>query len=355
MSILIVYKDIYIYIYIFILVTALSLMCLLLLFWIIMNKPTVRENIVLQRIFRDPANPASFSSLEKLFQAGRANGLTNLTRDKVRYFLSAERSYTLHYPVRLHGKRDRILTYHIDDLHQIDVAFFTHLSAENDGYPYALFHIDTFSKQLWVTPLKTKSGAEVAAAIEKVFVDRSPNLCQTDKGLEFRNPHVRRVMQRYRVKHYYTESASFHCAIVERSIRTIKSRLYKYFTQRQTFRWIDVIERVVSAYNSTWHRSIGMAPNQVTQANVPQVLSKLFPTGTLPHEKVKFKFRRGAKVRLKRDRGIFGRGFDWTYTDEVFQIVRVEPGKKVAKYYLQDFRREPIQGVFYDWELVEVH
>lgn len=320
-----------------------------------MSKPSNPEIKILQKIFHDPANPASFSSVEKLFRAGRAKGLINLTRDKVRYFLSTERSYTLHYPARLNGKRDRILTYRIDDLHQVDVAFFTHLTAENDGYPFALFHIDTFSKRLWVTPLKTKSGGDVAAAIEKVFESRAPKLCQSDKGLEFRNPHVRHVMQKYGVKQYYTASSRFHCAFVERSIRSIKSRLYKYFTQRQTFRWIDVIQRVVSAYNSTRHRSIGMAPNEVTTENSPQVLAKLFPTGTRPHEKVKFKFQPGAKVRISRDRGKFGRGFDWTYTDEVFKIARSERGKKVAKYFLEDLKKESIEGVFYDWELVEVH
>jgi len=37
------------------------------------------------------------------------------------------------------------------------------------------------------------------------------------------------------------------CAIVERAHRTIRDRLYKYFTSKNTFRYFDVLSKFVRA------------------------------------------------------------------------------------------------------------
>ena len=41
------------------------------------------------------------------------------------------------------------------------------------------------------------------------------------------------------------------CAVVERALRAIRDRLYKYFTYKNTFRYIDVLPKFVRAYNDT--------------------------------------------------------------------------------------------------------
>jgi len=47
------------------------------------------------------------------------------------------------------------------------------------------------------------------------------------------------------------------CAVVERAHR---ERLYKYFTYKNTFIYIDVLPNFISAYNDTVHSTTGMAP-----------------------------------------------------------------------------------------------
>ena len=43
------------------------------------------------------------------------------------------------------------------------------------------------------------------------------------------------------------------CAFVERAHRTIRERLYKYFTYKYTYRYIDVLPKFVKAYNDMVH------------------------------------------------------------------------------------------------------
>jgi hypothetical protein len=55
----------------------------------------------------------------------------------------------------------------------------------NKGFKYILLVIDTFSKYVWLQPLKYKTGEEVAKAFRKIFDNskRSPAKLITDKGI----------------------------------------------------------------------------------------------------------------------------------------------------------------------------
>jgi len=43
--------------------------------------------------------------------------------------------------------------------------------------------------------------------------------------------------------------------------------MFKYFSHKNTLRYIDVLQDLVDSYKNTYHRSIGMAPNEVTSKN----------------------------------------------------------------------------------------
>ena len=45
--------------------------------------------------------------------------------------------------------------------------------------------------------------------------------------------------------------SEFHAGVVERAIRTIKTRLYKYFTQYDTTKWVDVITKIIDGINAS--------------------------------------------------------------------------------------------------------
>ncbi len=74
-----------------------------------------------------------------------------------------------------------------------------HYSKENDGYKYILAVIDVFSKYGWMRALKSKSGAEVAAAFKDIIegASRTPEMVWVDKGKEFYNSHVQKIVTLY--------------------------------------------------------------------------------------------------------------------------------------------------------------
>ena len=85
---------------------------------------------------------------------------------------------------------------------------------------------------------------------------------------------------------------------MERFNRTLKERLYRYFTAANTLRFDDVLPELVQGYNATRHRSIGMAPQDVTWDNEEAVWKRLY--GKRLKGKKKPKFKVGDRVRLNK-------------------------------------------------------
>ena len=119
---------------------------------------------------------------------------------------------------------------------------------------------------------------------------------------------------------FYTATNEPKAAVVERVNRTLKSKLYRYFTGVNSLHYIDVLQDIVDSYNNTYHRSIGRAPATVSLLNVGQVRRKLY--GKIERSKPKrFKFKVGDHVRLSLRKRLFKKGYKMNWTEEIFQIV----------------------------------
>ncbi|GFV47725.1 uncharacterized protein F54H12.2 [Trichonephila clavipes] len=68
-------------------------------------------------------------------------------------------------------------------------------------------------------------------------------------------------------------------SIVERFNRTLKTKNVEIFTEKNTKRYIGVVDKLVYSYNNTWHRSIQMTPASVTETNQSQVWENLYGYG----------------------------------------------------------------------------
>ena len=51
--------------------------------------------------------------------------------------------------------------------------------------------------------------------------------------------------------------------VVERFIRTLKNKIYKYMTAISKNVYIDKLDAIVNEYNNTYHRTIKMKPADV--------------------------------------------------------------------------------------------
>jgi L-rhamnose mutarotase len=135
----------------------------------------------------------------------------------------------------------------VDDLFQADLADMRNLASSNDGNSYILTCIDVFSRYAFAVPVKDKRGSTVAAAFEKIFAERVPNMLQMDRGTEFYNVQMQELFKKNGVRHYSSLNDDIKAALVERFNTTVKSRLFRYMTRSYTKRWIDVIDDVVSS------------------------------------------------------------------------------------------------------------
>ena len=228
---------------------------------------------------------------------------------------------------------------------------------ENAGNRYILMVIDIFSRYGWARPLKRKTPGEVVNALKSVFVTsgRKPLMyLQTDQGEEFENKQVREFLQLHGIKQFSGKS-QFKASIVERWNRTIKSKMFRYFTHVGKRRWLEVLPKLIKGYNASIHRSIGMAPRDVNKRNEFQLWKKQADADSKIKVDVRKLLHVGDYVRISLSKQLFTKGYDIQWTDEVFTItsVNTRPGSPVT-YSLRDYEGEAIEGVFYQQEVQRV-
>ena len=179
-------------------------------------------------------------------------------------WLSEQDAYTLHNPARRHFKRRRVIAGGLRQQWQADLVDLSKLKEDKDGMTFLLTVIDVFSKVAWCVPTKNMSAASLVSMLDITFSKGWPQTLQTDKGLEFLNKSVQALLKKYGIHHFSTHNAETKASVVERFNRTLKTRMWRYFTKHQTWRYIDVLQDLVQSHNNTPHRSIGMAPSQVS-------------------------------------------------------------------------------------------
>ena len=141
--------------------------------------------VYLKTIYYNPSHPASFAGPQKLYKVVKDEGKYDISMHKVRKFLQNQDSYSLHKPVRRRFTRNHVITAGIDDLWMADLIDMVKYAEYNEGFKYILVVIDTFSKYVWLRPLKQKTGHEVADAFNDIWsnTDRKPKRLITDKGM----------------------------------------------------------------------------------------------------------------------------------------------------------------------------
>ena len=233
---------------------------------------------------------------------------TKLKPEKVKEWLTTQDSYTLHKPVKYKFPRRRVVVGGMGHQMQADLVDVSRISKYNKGIKFILTCIDVFSKKAWAVPLKDKTGATFEESIE----DPLPSRLQTNKGTEFVNRKFQSWLTDKGVHFFTTENDDIKASIVERFNRTLKSKLWRYFTKHNTLTYLDILADVVEVYNRTPHSSIGMAPLDVNDELLGQVWFRLYAILLETIKSIPFKWgtqcasvRRG--VHLKRDTYLSGR------------------------------------------------
>ena len=132
-----------------------------------------------------------------------------------------------------------------DDQWQADLVDMSSLARFNKGYKFLLTCIDVFSKFAWVVSLENKTGESLAHGFQTILdTGRSPEKLQTDKGTEFLNRNFQSFLKEKSI-HFFTTNSELKASVVERFNRTLKTRMWKYFTAKNTRVYIDILQDIV--------------------------------------------------------------------------------------------------------------
>ena len=175
---------------------------------------------------------------------------------------------------------------------------------------------------------------------------------QTDKGTEFKNKEFQNFLKTKKIHFSTTENPETKASIVERFQRTLKTRMWKYFTHNRTLRYVDILPKLVHGYNHAYHRSIKCAPESVALKNELHVSENLY--GKSNSKKVKPKFKVGVFVRINKTKHTFDKGYLPNWTQELFQILAVVKTQTHITYKIKDLGGELVKGTFNSHELQRV-
>lgn len=259
----------------------------------------------------------------------------------------------LHKPARINYERRKVVIKGLNELFQADLVEMIPHAKFNKNYRYILIVIDVFSKYVWALPVKTKTGEEITRAMEKILItdNRIPINLQTDMGKEFYNKNFQALMKKYNINHYSTYS-NMKSSIVERVNRTLKSIMYKEFSINGSFRWYDLLHKIIKKYNNTRHRVIGMKPVDVNKSNEKMLLKSVYNYSTVTFSQLP-KFKINDHVRISKRRGVFDKGYTPNWSNEIFTISKIKYTDPIT-YLLSDAQSQPIKGCFYTEELQKV-
>lgn len=307
--------------------------------------------VTLKNHYYDASRAGSLGGVDALVKS------VGLKKPAVSQWLSGEDAYTLHKPVRRKFYRRPVLVSTIGEQIQADLVDVGAHSRENQNIRFLLTIVDAFSRYAWVIPLKNKTGAEVAQAIENVLSIHSYRLLQTDKGKEFYNQRVSSVLKTHGTKHFSTENEDLKASIVERFNKTLRGKIHRIITKSVKGKYLDQLGSVVRGYNETIHRSTGFKPINITYENAHEVWFRLNERRagfkSLPKKK-KPKLKIGDHVRLARGKTTFERGYAQRWSIELFKIKQVHTNINPIVYEIVDAAETPIKGTFYEQELQKV-
>ena len=208
------------------------------------------------------------------------------------------------------------------------------MSKYNKGFRFLLCLIAIFSKYAWIVP---KKGVIIVDAFQKILdkSGRKPNKIWVDKGSEFYNSSFKKWLKDNDIEMHSTNNEG-KCVIVERFIKTLKNKIYKYMTAISKNVYIDKLDDIVNEYNNTYHRTIKMKPVDVkdnTYIDFKKEVNDKDP-----------KFKVGDHVRISKYKNIFAKGCTPNWSEEVFVVSKIK--NTVSWTYV--INGEEIIGTFYE-------
>ena len=156
-----------------------------------------------------------------------------------------------------------------------DVAYLNDFA--QNGFKYLLFLMDCFSRYIFIFPLKRIRQNDVVPCIKSVISESVYKFSHfmTDRGSEFFNKGVQKLMEKYKIKHYSTKS-EMKCSIIERCIKTLKRKFAKFIIEHNDNLFLKNLHDIIASYNSSPHVGLlGESPLNIYTLHDRDKINKL--------------------------------------------------------------------------------
>lgn len=91
-------------------------------------------------------------------------------------------------------------------------------------------------------------------------------------------------------------------------IRTLKQRLYRWFSEKNSLKWTDVVQKIASGINASVCRVTGLAPIDVNHANAEAVWRRVYGQRQPPEAPPK-RYAVNTAVRIDKAKGAFHKSY----------------------------------------------
>jgi hypothetical protein len=299
--------------------------------------------------YTTPGNAIAFSGITQLQRHNYKN---------VPEFLSTLDHYTRSRQAKSPRIYNPIFVYRLRELLQSDLIDMSSISKHNENTRFILILINTYSRYVWVRPLKSKHAEVVAKAFDEILSTIHPPFERllTDAGKEYIGRAFQDMLRRHNLKHTIAYSVS-KAATAERAGQTLKNLISNYLTYNETFRYLPQLDNLVLTYNSRPHRGIdhlspSEAENPDNKVRVLNALNKKYESVLHSRPKHGPRFKVGDTVRLSIYSPLFKKASHEQFTKEFYKIRSVITRLPITQYEVATFDlSNNVKGRFYEAEL----
>ena len=309
----------------------------------------------LKSIYYDPQHEASFSSPEALYSFVKRDKQYKMTRGQIKDWLQWQDVYTSHISKRKTKYNSPVVVPYLRYQYDVDSGVLP--TSYKNGMKYFVLVIDVFSRKVGARGVRNLKANTVKNALHEIFEELGlPERVRTDQGGEYINKEVEKMMEEMGITHFIAYPPN-KANYAERAIRTVKNLLFKQMQSKGTKQWTqEMLQDTVDGYNNRKHRSIGMAPNMVSDANESFIWNSRqqdILQNSPPKPNYKFDINDSVRVELYKQN--FSKDYQRKFSDEIYYVSGRNAPYNIPRYRVKTIDNVPVAKSYLGSELQKVY
>ena len=220
--------------------------------------------------------------------------------------------------------------------YQMDLFFISKKDFPTEVYVGGLVMVDIFTKYISIVPIKTKQIPEILAAIKTIFskIGKPESIYTDNEGAWSAGTDIDKYFKDLKINHVITLS---HAPVAERSIRTIKSEIYKRVKIPSETKWSELLYPVILKYNNkSVHSSTGFTP-ALAEHKSNHLNVKLNPEMKKSKTRVYPDIEVGDFVRIHKNKDKLDKEHVSTWSDKRYMVNRISEIFGQKQYFLEGY------------------